>query len=135
MRKSKKSLEKERARKRNRRRELRQNTSKYNKYKINERFSKLLNKQKIQKHLDETRQSQMNPVDTANESSSSTPKRAGSVFSSKQTLHRTLQKQPSRSVLNKRCSENMQQIQLYWNRTSAWVFSCKFAAYFQNTFS
>ena len=25
--------------------------------------------------------------------------------------------------------------QLYWNRTSAWVFSCKFAAYFQNCFS
>ena len=25
--------------------------------------------------------------------------------------------------------------QLYWNRTSAWMFSCKFAAYFQNTFS
>ena len=25
--------------------------------------------------------------------------------------------------------------QLYWNRTSAWVFSCKFDAYFQNTFS
>ena len=25
--------------------------------------------------------------------------------------------------------------QLYWNLTSAWVFSCKFAAYFQNTFS
>ena len=25
--------------------------------------------------------------------------------------------------------------QLYWNRTSAWVFSSKFAAYFQNTFS
>ena len=24
---------------------------------------------------------------------------------------------------------------LYWNRTSAWVFSCKFAAYFQNIFS
>ena len=24
--------------------------------------------------------------------------------------------------------------QLYWNRTSAWVFCCKFAAYFQNTF-
>ena len=23
----------------------------------------------------------------------------------------------------------------YWNRTLAWVFSCKFAAYFQNTFS
>ena len=26
-------------------------------------------------------------------------------------------------------------LQLYWNRTSAWVFSCKFVAYFQNTFS
>ena len=25
-------------------------------------------------------------------------------------------------------------LQLCWNRTSAWVFSCKFAAYFQNTF-
>ena len=24
---------------------------------------------------------------------------------------------------------------LYWNHTSAWVLSCKFAAYFQNTFS
>ena len=60
------------------------------------------------------------------------------------------QKQPSRGVLRKRCSENMQQIyrrtlipkwdfnkvalQLYWNRSSAWEFSCKFAAYFQSTF-
>ena len=26
-------------------------------------------------------------------------------------------------------------LQLYCNRTLAWVFSCKFAAYFQNTFS
>ena len=26
-------------------------------------------------------------------------------------------------------------IQLYWNCTSAWMFSCKFAAYFQNSFS
>ena len=43
-----------------------------------------------------------------------------------------------------RCSENIQQIerrtpmlnakQLFWNHTSAWVFSCQFAAYFQNTF-
>ena len=62
-----------------------------------------------------------------------------------------LQKQPSRGVLVKRCSKNMQQIykttsmpkcdfnkvakQLYWNRTLAWVFSCKFASYFQNSFS
>ena len=26
-------------------------------------------------------------------------------------------------------------LQLYWNRISAWVFSYKFTAYFQNTFS
>ena len=67
------------------------------------------------------------------------------------TIHFKLQKQPARGVLRKRCSENMQQIcwrthmpkcdfnkvalQLYWNRTSAWVFSCKFAAYFENIFS
>ena len=60
------------------------------------------------------------------------------------------QKQPFRGVLIKRCFENIQQIyrktpipkcdfnkvakQLYWNRTSAWVFCSKFAAYFQNTF-
>ena len=52
--------------------------------------------------------------------------------------------------LRKRCSGNMQQIysrahipkcnfnkvalQLYWNHSLAWVFSCKFAAYFWNTF-
>ena len=56
-----------------------------------------------------------------------------------------IQKQPSRGVLKKRRTENLQQIysrkkakcdfnevalQLYWNYTSAWVFSCKFAAYF-----
>ena len=62
-----------------------------------------------------------------------------------------IQKQPSTCVPIKRCSENIAQIyrrtqmskcdfnkvlkQLYWNHTSAWVFSCKFAAYFQNTFS
>ena len=62
-----------------------------------------------------------------------------------------VQKQPSTGVLRKRCSEYMQQIyrrspmpkcdfnkvtlQLYWNCTSAWVISCKLAAYFQNTFS
>ena len=62
-----------------------------------------------------------------------------------------VQKQPSSGVIIKRCSENMQQIyrrtpmpecdfnkaalQLYWNHTSAWVFSSKFVAYFQNTFS
>ena len=61
-----------------------------------------------------------------------------------------VQKQPFRDVLRKRCSENIQQIywrtpmpkcnfnrvakQLYWNCTSAWVFSCKFVAYFQNNF-
>ena len=61
-----------------------------------------------------------------------------------------LQTQPSTGVLRKRCSENMQQIyirtpmpkynfnkvalQLYWNYTSAWVFSSKLRAYFQNFF-
>ena len=61
------------------------------------------------------------------------------------------QRQPSRGVLKKRCSENIKQIfrripmpkcdfnifaiQLYWNCTLAWVFSCQFAAYFQNIFS
>ena len=60
-------------------------------------------------------------------------------------------KLPFRGVIIKRGSENMQQIyrrtpmpkydfnkvanQLYWNRTSAWVFSGKFAEYFQNNFS
>ena len=61
-----------------------------------------------------------------------------------------IQKQPSRGALRKRCSENMQQIyrrtsmpkcdfnkvtkQICWNHTSAWMSSCKFAAYFQNIF-
>ena len=60
------------------------------------------------------------------------------------------QKQPSRGVHKKRCSENMQKIyrrtpmpkcnfnkvvlQLYWNHTLAWVISCKLTEYFQNTF-
>ena len=63
----------------------------------------------------------------------------------------TVQKQPSIGVHIKRCTENMQQVhrritmqrcdftkvtkQLYENHTLTWVFSCKFAAYFQNTFS
>ena len=67
-----------------------------------------------------------------------------------QCLVGTATEQPPSSVPRKRCSENMQQIcrrtpmpkcnfnkvalQLYWNRTSAWVFSCKSAANFQNTF-
>ena len=62
-----------------------------------------------------------------------------------------VQKQPSRGVLRRRCSKNMHQIyrrtpmpksdfnkvalQLYENHTSTWVFSCKFVACFQNTFS
>ena len=60
------------------------------------------------------------------------------------------QQQPPRGVPRNWCSENMQQIyrrtpmpkcdfnkvalQLYWNYTSAWLFSCKFLVYFQNTF-
>ena len=53
-----------------------------------------------------------------------------------------MQKQPSRGVLGKKVflkyaanlQENAHVLQFYWNRTSAWVLSCKFAAYFQNTF-
>ena len=60
-----------------------------------------------------------------------------------------IQKQPFRGVFIKRCSENMQQIyrrtipkcdfskvakQLFWNHSLAWLFSCKFATYFLNTF-
>ena len=61
------------------------------------------------------------------------------------------QKQPSRGVFIKRCSESMQQIyrrkprskcdfekvekQLYWHHNSSLVFSCNFFAYFQKTFS
>ena len=54
-----------------------------------------------------------------------------------------VQKQPPRRVLRKRYSENMQRFsnvfrgyrsdQLYWNRSSAWVFFWKFAAYIQTT--
>ena len=34
---------------------------------------------------------------------------------------------PCRNAISKK-------LQLYWNRTSAWVYSSKFSAYFQNTF-
>ena len=63
------------------------------------------------------------------------------------SLINKFQEQPSRDVLMKRYSENMQQIyrrtpipkchfnivakQLYWNRNSAWVFSCEFTSYFK----
>ena len=66
-------------------------------------------------------------------------------------LKKKTMRQPSIGVLRKRCTENMQQIyrrtlmlkcyfnrfakELYWNHTSVWVFSWKFAVYFQNTFS
>ena len=34
-----------------------------------------------------------------------------------------------------KCDFNKVAKQLYWNQTSAWMFSCKFAAYFQDIFS
>ena len=58
-------MENERARKLNWRIELKQKASKYNEYKENEILRKLLNKEKIQKDLKETRQGQANPVDIA----------------------------------------------------------------------
>ena len=66
-------------------------------------------------------------------------------------LQSDVRTQSSRGALKQRCSENMQQIyrrtlipksdfnkvvlQLYRNHILAWLFSCKFAACFQNTFS
>ena len=63
-----------------------------------------------------------------------------------ETKNYKTQKQPPRGIPRKRCSEDMQQIyrrtpmlkcdfnkvasQIYWNRTSTWVLSCKFAAQF-----
>ena len=59
--------------------------------------------------------------------------------------HMICQKQPSRCVFRKICfwkyAVNLQEDThaevwvIYWNHTSACVFSFKFAAYFQNTFS
>ena len=44
-------------------------------------------------------------------------------------------KQASRGVPRKKCSENMQHSYATLLKShSAWVFSCKFAAYFQNNF-
>ena len=34
-----------------------------------------------------------------------------------------------------KCDFNKIALQLYQNHISAWLFSCKFATYFQNTFS
>ena len=34
-----------------------------------------------------------------------------------------------------KCDFNKVAKQLHWNHSSAWVFSCKFTAYFKNTFS
>ena len=69
------------------------------------------------------------------------------------TINKTSSKQkpPSKGVFRKRSSGNTQQIcrripmpkcnfnkvskKLCWNHTSAWMISCEFAAYFQNTFS
>ena len=69
-----------------------------------------------------------------------------SIQSKSDTEIFTIQKQPRRSGPRNKCSEYMKQIyrrkpmpkcnakQPYWNHTSAWVFSVKFATYFQNTF-
>ena len=70
-------------------------------------------------------------------------------ISSHQSCFIKTQKQPSRGVLIKRCSENLQEIyrrmpkcdfnkvalQLYSNRISVWVFSCRFLHIFRTPFS
>ena len=42
--------------------------------------------------------------------------------------------QPWEATMPK-CDFNKHALQLYWNHTSAWVFSCRLAACFQNPFS
>ena len=72
-------------------------------------------------------------------------------ISTKETKIRNVQKQPFKAVLTKvvlkicakftgerPCRSTISiklKKQLYWNYTSTWLFSFKFAAYFQNTFS
>ena len=78
----------------------------------------------------------------------------GSYIADEQILQRKMwssyRSSPPEVFLEKRCSENRQQIYrrapmpncdfnraallLYSSRTSAWVLSCKFAAYFRNIF-
>ena len=61
-------------------------------------------------------------------------------------LFKIEQKQPSGKALWKysldlqentmpKCDFNKVANQLYWNHIAVWVFCCKFATYFQNTFS
>ena len=45
-----------------------------------------------------------------------------------------LQQSYRRTPMSK-CDFNKFAVQLYWNHTSTWVFSCKSAAYFHNKFS
>ena len=74
-----------------------------------------------------------------------------SLYYKKCLRENIIQKQPFKDVIKESYSENMQQIyrrtpmpkydfnkvamQIYWSHTLAWVFSCKFAAFFQNTCS
>ena len=41
---------------------------------------------------------------------------------------------PCRSVISIKLLYSFIALQLYWNHSLAWVFSCKYATYFQNTF-
>ena len=57
-------------------------------------------------------------------------------------LHRCPRKRYSENIqhvdgrtLMPKCDFSKVSKQVYWNHTSAWVLSCKFATYFQNTFS
>ena len=73
--------------------------------------------------------------------------KASEVIQKQRDQSLNIQKHCSKGVLIKRCSEigskftgehlcrSVISKQLYWNHTSAWMFSCKFVAYFQNCFS
>ena len=56
-------------------------------------------------------------------------------FRSSRTECSEIMQQICRRTPMSKCHLNNVPLQLYWNCTSEWMFSCKFAAYFQNTFS
>ena len=55
--------------------------------------------------------------------------------SKRDNLHLRSNPDSTHNFYNKQNTIKKQLKQLYWNQTSAWVFSCKFAAYSENTFS
>ena len=67
--------------------------------------------------------------------SSASKRKKSEVKSSETAIKRCSQEKVFwRRTPTPKCGFNKVAVQLYWNRTRAWVFSCKYAGYFQNTF-